>query len=305
MQKFEIPANLAAQIEQLNFAINTEGVTIAPKWRSIGHNGRAIEIPVYQLSVSGSGRLNGTAQSAKDAILPIINGQIAEAARQAIEAQITAEQAARQNEVSRFEAQLEEERRRAKEAADMAAIAADEQRQKILKEAAEKQAALEGQLKAIADAKASRYNKVNKYFAVGVMLLLFVISIVTAEMNRHNVVILFNKMIPTVILWFFAYVLGFIPAIFAWIKDHANVKKMARILFIDYIGTILLYIVLSDMSPLAESWKWLSDNQIFIHLGFSIGGGIFYAFQAKQAFVKLLEIISLEKYKAFFMSLFD
>lgn len=305
MQKFEIPANLAAQIEQLNFAINTEGVTIAPKWRSIGHNGRAIEIPVYQLSVSGSGRLNGTAQSAKDAILPIINGQIAEAARQAIEAQITAEQAARQNEVSRFEAQLEEERRRAKEAADMAAIAADEQRQKILKEAAEKQAALEGQLKAIADAKASRYNKASRAMAGFAMFILFLVCVITAQMNVHNVVILFNKMIPTVILWFFAYVLGFIPAIFAWVKDNGKVKQMTWILFIDYLGTIVLYIVLSNMSPLAANWEWLANNQIFVHLFFSLLGGVFYAYQAKQTYVKLLEIMSKVEYKEFFMSLFD
>ena len=292
--KFEIPQNIATQIEALNGAINTDGILIAPKWRSIGHNGRAIEIPVFSLSVTGSGRLNSTAQAAKDAVLPTINAQIAEAARQAIEQQIEAEKAERQSEAARFAARLEQEKQRATEAAEAAR-----------KEAAEKEAALQAQLDAIETAKNSRFHKVNRAMALGTMFVLFVICIVTAEMNRHNVKELFNQMIPAAILYIFAYVLGFMPVIFAWVKDHAKVEEMTWILPIDYIGTIVLYIILSNMSPLAENWQWLANNQVYIHLMFSLAGGIFYALQAKNAYVKLLEIISQEKYKDFFMSLFD
>lgn len=309
MQKFQVPANLAAQIETLNAKIGEESperlIEIRPEFRPLGHNGRVLNVPVYDVIAEGSGKFSLTAQAAKNTLLPVINEQIVSAARQAIERQIAAENEARQNEAARFESQIAEERRRAKEAADMAAIAADEQRQKILKEAAQKQAALEAQLKAIADAKASRYNKASRAMAGFAMFILFLVCVITAQMNVHNVVILFNKMIPTVILWFFAYVLGFIPAIFAWVKDNGKVKQMTWILFIDYLGTIVLYIVLSNMSPLAANWEWLANNQIFVHLFFSLLGGVFYAYQAKQTYVKLLEIMSKVEYKEFFMSLFD
>jgi len=305
MQKFQPEPEIAAQIAQLNEAINTDGVTIVPKWRSIGHNGRAIEIPVYSLSVSGSGRLNGAAQSAKDAILPIINGQIAVAARQAIEQQIAAEETARQNEAAAFQAQLAEERRRAKETADIAAIAADEQRQKILKEAAEKEAVLQAQLQAIQDAKTCRYNKASRIMAAFSMVLLALVCIVGTAMNYHNVSVLYGQIFHPFIIALFAFVLAFIPIIFAWVRDDIKVEQSTVILPIDYAVTVLLFIFCNPLSPLVANWQWLAENAHWVLLTASVLGVGFYAYQTYLIYNKLLAIIASEKYKEFFMSLFD
>ena len=303
--KFEIPQNIATQIEALNGAINTDGVTIAPKWRSIGHNGRAIEIPVFSLSVTGSGRLNSTAQAAKDAVLPTINAQIAEAARQAIEQQIEAEKAERQSEAARFAARLEQEKQRATEAAEAAEKAAEEQRQRLIKEAAEKQAQLQAQLAAIEAAKTGRYNKASRMMAAFSMVLLALVCIVGTAMNYHNVSVLYGQIFHPFIIALFAFVLAFIPIIFAWVRDDIKVEQSTVILPIDYAVTVILFVFCSPVSPLVQNWQWLAENIHWVLLTASLSGVGFYAYQTYLIYNKLLAIIASEKYKSFFMSLFD
>lgn len=303
--KFEIPQNIATQIEALNGAINTDGILIAPKWRSIGHNGRAIEIPVFSLSVTGSGRLNSTAQAAKDAVLPTINAQIAEAARLAIEQQIEAEKAERESEAARFAARLEQEKQRATEAAEAAEKAAEEQRQRLIKEAAEKEAALQAQLAAIEAAKTGRYNKASRIMAGFSMGLLALVCVVGTAMNYHNVTVLYGAIFHPFIIALFAFVLAFIPIIFAWVRDDIKVKQSTVILPIDYGVTVILFVFCSPASPLVENWQWLAENAHWVLLAASLSGVGFYAYQTYLIYNKLLAIIASEKYKSFFMSLFD
>lgn len=309
MQKFEIPANLAAQIATLNDKIGEESperpIEIRPEFRPVGHNGRVLSVPIYDVVAEGSGKFSLTAQAAKNTLLPVINEQIVSAARQAIEAQIEAEETARQNEAARFAEQIAEERRRANEAAELAAIAADEQRQKLLKDAAEKQAALEAQLKAISDAKASRYNKASRAMAGFSMVLLALVCIVGTAMNFHNVTVLYGAIFHPAIIALFAFVLAFIPIIFAWVRDNIKVEQSTVILPIDYAVTVLLFIFCNPVSPLVENWQWLAENSHWVLLTASLLGVGFYAYQTYLIYNKLLAIVASEKYKEFFMSLFD
>lgn len=305
MQKFQIPANIATQIEALNRAINTDGVQIAPKWSSIGHNGRAIEIPVFHLSVTGSGRLNSTAQTAKDAVIPTINLQIVEAARLAIEQQIEVEKTERESEAARFAARLEEQQQLAKEAAEAAEKEAEEQRLAILKEAAEKEAQLQAQLQAINDAKAGRYNKASRIMAGFSMVLLALVCIVGTAMNYHNVSVLYGQIFHPFIIALFAFVLAFIPIIFAWVRDDIKVEQSTVILPIDYAVTVILFVFCNPVSPLVQNWGWLAENIHWVLLTGSLLGVGFYAYQTYLIYNKLLAIIASEKYKEFFMSLFD
>ena len=309
MQKFEIPVNIAEQITALNAKIREESpereISIKPKYIPFGHNGRVLNIPAFDVFAEGSGKFSSTAQTAKTTLLEIINGQIAEAARQAIEQQIEEEEAERESETAHFAARLEEEKQRAKEAAEAAEKAAEEQRQRLQKEAAEKEGQLLSQLAAIAAAKTARYNKASRIMAGFSMVLLALVCIVGTAMNYHNVRVLYGQIFHPFIIALFAFVLAFIPIIFAWVRDDIKVEQSTVILPIDYAVTVILFVFCNPVSPLVQNWQWLAENSHWVLLTASLLGVGFYAYQTYLIYNKLLAIIASEKYKSFFMSLFD
>lgn len=309
MQTFKTPQNIAEQIEALNAKIREESpkreIEIKNRFRPIGHNGRVLNVPYFDVVAEGSGKFSSIAQTAKDVVLPVINGQIAEAARQAIEQQIEEEKAERQSEAARFNSRLEEQQRQAKEAAEAAEKAAEEQRLRLIKEAAEKQAQLQAQLAAIEAAKTSRYNKASRIMAGFSMGLLALVCVVGTAMNYHNVTVLYGQIFHPFIIALFAFVLAFIPIIFAWVRDDIKVEQSTVILPIDYAVTVILFVFCSPVSPLVQNWQWLTENIHWVLLTASLSGVGFYAYQTYLIYNKLLAIIASEKYKEFFMSLFD
>lgn len=192
-------------------------------------------------------------------------------------------------------------------------IAEAEQAEKLRKEAEENlkaqyEAELEAErakLEEYEQAKGGRKNKATKGVVWASLVLLLGMSLVTLGMNYHNLGVLYGDIINKIYLSTFAFVLAFIPAIFAWLKDKEKVEASTYILPIDFAITVLLFVFCDSNSPLVQNWQWLAKNLHFVLMSFSLLGVGFYAYQVYLIYNKLLAIIGEEKYQDFFNKIFE
>ena len=291
------------QLLETKTALENQGVVFNSIPEVVNHMGRAHEVELLEVAFN-RGAKSLAVKAAEDVFIPMYNEAMIAAAKAAIEQDINREEKARQEAekaVTEKLAAAEKARQEAEERAVAKLAAVKEAAEKARQEA---EAKLAAELAKLADATAGRYAKTTKGVAIFTMVALLFMSSVSTGMNFHNVKMLYGQIFHPVIIFIFAFVLGFIPLIFAWVKDLKKVKASTFILPTDYIITVLLFTFLNPLSPLVQNWAWLAQNGHWFSLGFALSGVGFYAYQVFLIYNKLLAIIADEKYEDFFMSLF-
>lgn len=280
--------NLKLQLEVLI----SQGQSFDLYSQTINHNGYAREVELISYN-KPQGRAGHMVSFCED-FEKIYNQAAIEAGKAEIEADIAAQEAA--------EAEAEAKRIEEKEAAEKAAIKAQE----VLKAQYETQIEAErAKLAEYEQAKASKMTKATKRVVWFSLALLLGMSVVTFAMNIHNLGVLFGNIISIWYLGLFAFVLAFIPAIFAWLKDENKVEQSTYILPIDFAVAVILFVFCDTDSVLVQNWQWLGKNLHYVLMFFSIAGVGFYAYQVRLIYLKLLAIIADDKYKDFFGKIFE
>lgn len=259
----------------------SDGANFETTSLTISHNGYAKVVDQIEYKAPQGGK--GSYHESLRSFAELYNQAAIEAGKAAIEADIAAQKAIEaEAEAKRIEAQ---EKLKAKYETEIEAERA--------------------KLAEYEQVKASKMTKATKGVVWFSLALLLGMSVVTFAMNIHNLGVLFGNIVPIHYLGLFAFVLAFIPAIFAWLKDENKVEQSTYILPIDFAVAVILFVFCDTDSVIVQNWQWLGKNLHYVLMFFSIAGVGFYAYQVRLIYLKLLAIIGDEKYKDFFGKIFE
>ncbi len=152
----------------------------------------------------------------------------------------------------------------------------------------------------------NRIDGFGKYVGFSLVGIIMLLLFVAVYMNLHNLQMLYANAIPTPILAIFAVGLSFMPLIYAWLKDQYEIKAATYMIPLDFLITILLYMVFNENSHVYKNSVWLQTNLTTVHTVLSLGMGIFYSAQVYFLVNKALAVLAskTKTYEDFFRAMF-